>query len=141
MIPIVWILLLAASTSVDLVDEVYHIPAAEWKYVEINLRQQPAVVSANYQVVGGAGQVRLALMTRSDLEHFRNDLAHGVLAVTETGGAGRLKFRVREPDDYVLIVDNREDKHRAAAVHLQVALDFGAAAQTATFLRSRRIAS
>jgi hypothetical protein len=122
-----WILLLAASTSVDLVDEVYHIPAAEWKYVEINLRQQPAVVSASYDVPGGAANVRLALMTRADLEHFRNDLAHGILALTPIASSGTLNFRVREPSDYVLVVDNRADRDHAAAVHLRVALDFGQA--------------
>jgi hypothetical protein len=125
MIALAWIFLLAASTSVELVDEVYHIPAAEWKYVEINLRQQPAVVSAAFTVTGGAGQVRLALMTRADLEHFRNDLAHGILALTPTGNSGTLTFRVREPSDYVLVVDNRADAAHAAAVHLRVALDFG----------------
>jgi len=120
-------LLLAASTSVELVDEVYHIPAAEWKYVEINLRQQPARVSAAYEAAGGASRVRLALMTRADLEHFRNDLAHGVLALTQPGANGHLNFRVREPADYVLVVDNRADSAHAAAVHLHVALDFGQA--------------
>jgi hypothetical protein len=131
MIAFAWLLLFAASappsTSVELVDEVYQIPAAEWKYVEINLRQQPAVVSASYNVSNSEGKVRLALMTRSDLEHFRNDLAHGVLALTPTGRAGTLNFRVRQPSDYVLMVDNRADSTHAASVHLRVALDFGKA--------------
>ena len=118
-------LLLAATSSVDLVDEVYHIPAAEWKYVEINLRQQPALVSAAYDVAGNTGKVRLALMTRADLEHFRNNLAHGVLVMTPPANSGLLNFRVREPADYVLVVDNRADTAHAAAVHLRVALDFG----------------
>ena len=43
--------LLAASTSVELVDEVYQIPPAEWKYVEVNLRQNPALVTASFRVV------------------------------------------------------------------------------------------
>lgn len=131
MTALAWIVLLSASTSVDLVDEVYHIPAAEWKYVEINLRQRPAVVSAAFDVASGAGQVRLALMTRADLEHFRNDLAHGVLAVTQLGNSGTLRFRVRDPADYVLVVDNRADTRHGAAVHLRVALDFGPSAQQA----------
>lgn len=127
MIALAWLALLAASTSVDLVDEVYHIPAAEWKYVEINLRQQPAVVNAEYKVISG-GQARIALMTLADLEHFRNDLAHGVLAVTQVANSGSLHFRVRQPSDYVLVVDNRADTKHAASVHLRVGLDFGAPA-------------
>jgi hypothetical protein len=125
MIAFAWIFLLAASTSVELVDDVYPIPAAEWKYVEINLRQQPAVVSASFTVPNGASQVRLALMTRTNLEYFRNDLAHGVLALTPFAKAGVLNFRVREPADYVLVLDNRADKARATVVHLRVSLDFG----------------
>jgi hypothetical protein len=129
MIAFAWILLLAAptspSTSVELVDEVYQIPAAEWKYVEINLRQQSALVSASFNVASGSGQVRLALMTRADLEHFRHDLAHGVLALTPIAHSGALTFRVREPSDYVLVVDNRADAIHSASVHLRVALDFG----------------
>jgi hypothetical protein len=83
------------------------------------------VVSAAFSVNSVQGQVRLALMTRSDLEHFRHDLAHGVLALTPVSHSGNLVFRVREPSDYVLVVDNRADTAHAASVHLRVALDFG----------------
>jgi hypothetical protein len=139
MIVFAWILLLAASTSVELVDEVYRIPAAEWKYVEINLRQQPALVSASFDVPGPPARVRLALMTRADLQHFRSSLAHGVLALTDEGNAGRLSFRVRDPADYVLVVDNRDDPAHQAAVHLRVALDFGQpAAPVITTVTPRR---
>jgi len=61
-------LLLAATTRVDLVDEDYQIPAGDWKWVEVDLRQQPAVVMASYFVEGGTGQVRIALIARDDLD-------------------------------------------------------------------------
>jgi hypothetical protein len=121
------IVLLAASTSVELVDEIYLIPPAEWKYVEVNLRQNPAVVDASFQVQSGSGKVRLALMTRGDLEHLRADLPHGLLAVTAIGKSGSLAFRVRQPGDYVLVVDNRSSREQPAAVHLHIALDFARA--------------
>lgn len=116
--------LLAATTSVELVDEVYQMPPAEWKYVEVNLRQNPALVTASFNVQSGSGKVRLALMTRADLERLREDLPHGLLAVTGIGKSGALNFRVREPGDYVLVVDNRSSKAQPAAVHLRIALDF-----------------
>ena len=53
-----------------------------------------------------------------------------MLALTPAGSSGRLNFRVREPADYVLVVDNRADT-RTAAVHLHVALDFGQAVEPA----------
>jgi hypothetical protein len=128
MTPLACLVLLAASTSVELVDEIYQIPPAEWKYVEVNLRQNPALVTASFQVQSGAesrvGNVRLALMTRADLERLREDLPHGLLAVTAPGKSGALHFRVRQPGDYVLVVDNRSSKARPAAVHLRIALDF-----------------
>jgi hypothetical protein len=133
------IILLAASTSVELVDEVYHIPPAEWKYVEVNLRQNPALVVAAFDVQSGSEKVRLALMTRADLERLREDVPHGLLAVTEIGKSGGFNFRVRRPGDYVLVVDNRSNKTQSAAVHLRIALDFAATSgPIVTSLGSRR---
>jgi hypothetical protein len=118
------LLLAAASTSVDLVDEVYQISHSEWKYVEVNLRQKPATVTAGFRVESGAGKVRLALMSRDSLELLREDLPHGVLAATEAGGRGEFRFRVRQPGDYVVVVDNRASKTSPASVHLHISLDF-----------------
>ena len=118
------LVLLAASTSVELLDEVYQIPAAEWKYVEVNLRQNPARVDAGFDVQSGSDTVRMALMTRAALENLRADLPHGLLAVTAAGKSGALHFRPRQPGDYVLVVDNRGSKAKPAAVRLRVSLDF-----------------
>jgi len=118
------LLLTAASTSVDLVDEVYRISHSEWKYVEVNLRQKPAMVTASFRVESGAETVRLALMTRDSLELLREDLPHGVLAVTGAGRHGEFRFRVRQTGDYVVVVDNRASKAQPASVHLRISLDF-----------------
>jgi len=118
------LLLLVAATRVELTDEVYQIPRNEWWWVEVNLRQKPAQVSATYEVQSGPRQVRVALMTRDDLERLNSDVPHGVLAVTDPGKSGTLTYRVRRRGDYVLVVDNRLDGHQPAAVHLRIALDF-----------------
>ena len=118
--------LLAASTTVELVDEVYRIAPEEWKYVEVNLRQNPARVDAAFDVQTGSDTVRLALMTRAALENLRAGFAHGVLAVTAPAKSGSLHFRVRQPGDYVVVVDNRGRKAKPAAVHLRISLDFAA---------------
>ncbi|MEO8592077.1 MAG: hypothetical protein ABI759_02040 [Candidatus Solibacter sp.] len=116
--------LLAASTSVDLVDENYEIAHSEWKYVEVNLRQKPALVTANFRVDSGSNKVRMALLTRANLENLRDELPHGVLAVTQSGRQGGFSFRVRQPGDYVIVVDNRASEAQAANVHLHISLDF-----------------
>lgn len=123
MIAFAWILLLAAPTSIELVDEVYRIPPAEWRYVELDLKQQPALVSASYQVEAGSQQVRLALIRREDLERLRDGLPHGILAVTAPGPSGNLDYHVRRPGDYVIVLDNQAGP-KPAAVHLRIGLNF-----------------
>jgi hypothetical protein len=138
MIAAVCLLLLAASTCVDLVDEVYRIPRGEWKYVELDLHQQTASVSATYELQSGSGPVRLALMTREDLEHFRNDADHGILVVTPPGKSGAFNYRVRRPGEYVIVVDNRAGTAQPAAVHLKVNLDFARRGPDVTRLTPQR---
>jgi hypothetical protein len=116
-------ILLAAPTSIELVDEVYQIPANQWRYVEVTLKQQPAMVSATFQVLTGAGQARIALIGSQDLERLRGGQPHGVLAVTPLASSGNLSYYVHAPDDYAIVVDNRAAK--PSAVHLRVSLEFG----------------
>ncbi len=122
MIALVWIVMLAAATRVDLVDEVYRIPGNEWRYVEVDLNQRPALVTARFEVQSPNGQVRLALMRREDLERLREGLSHGVIDETGAAQAGSLMPHFRGPGEYVLVVDNRSDT--AASVHLRVTLEF-----------------
>jgi hypothetical protein len=129
--------LAAAPTSVELVDEVYQIPASQWRYVDVTLKQQPAMVSATFQVTAGAGQARIAVMRGQDLERLRAGQPHGVLAVTPLASTGNLSYYVHVPDDYAIVVDNHAAK--PSTVHLRVSLDFGGSPGPAvTRLSSRR---
>ncbi len=125
MIAFAWIWILAASTRVDLVNEVYRIPPQEWRYVELGLNQRPARVFARYQVETGSQEVLVALMRREDLDRLREGLPHGVIDETTAGPAGSLAPRVRGQGEYVLVVDNRGNT--PAGVHLYVSLDFAVA--------------
>jgi hypothetical protein len=124
MVAFVPLLLLAASTRVELVDDIYHIPPREWRYVELGLKQNPALVSAHFEAMGGPHDVRLALMRRDDLEHLRGGLPHGVIAETTPGPNGDLHSYVPAAGDYVVVVDNLSDA--AAKLHLRISLDFAA---------------
>lgn len=124
MFALVLMLLAAAPARVDLVDEIYQIPSGEWRYIELGLKQQPASVLATFNIAGGAGEVRLALMRREDLEHLRGGSPHGVIAVTRSGISGTLAQYAGVPGDYVLVVDNLAKT--PASVHLKVRLDFSA---------------
>jgi len=118
-----WILLFAATSRVELVDETYTIPADNWRYIELELKQLPVTVECDYAAASGTGAVRIALMRRHDLERLRARQPHGILAATEAGARGRLDHHIRAPGEYVLVIDNR-DQPRPAEVHLRVSLDF-----------------
>jgi hypothetical protein len=123
------LILLAAATHVDLVNETVGVPAGDWRYVEVGLKQRPAFVSADYTVEPGSGEVRLALMERDQLERLPGKpvggaLPDGVLAITGAGRSGRLRYRAPVRGEYAVVIDNRLGS-RAAAAHLRVSLDFG----------------
>src|SRR5215831_9406199 len=106
MILLAW-LLLQAVTSVQLVDEVYVIPADDWRYVELGLNQKPALVIARFDASPPAQKARLELMTREDLEHLLAGQPHSSLSVTPFLPQGSLVYNVPVAGDYVIVVDNR----------------------------------
>lgn len=120
------LLLMNSAPRLDLVDEVIDIPADEWRYVELNLKQQPVSVTCDFSAAEG-DRVRVALLRGEDLRRLRGDRPHGILAATRPGARAALRFAVPEPGEYVVVVDNRSD--RAAKVHLRVGLDFSGNAQ------------
>jgi hypothetical protein len=123
--PLACMLLLAASSSVELFDETVTIARGKWNFFDvIPLRQRAATVDARFQVLSGPKQVRLALMTHRDAEHMDAEDPYGVLIATHLAARGTLTYRASRPDDYVLVVDNR-DGTVAATVRVQASLDFG----------------
>jgi hypothetical protein len=122
--PLAFLLLLALSGRVNIVDQLYRIPADEWRYVELtDLQQRPALVCAAFEVESRrAAEVRLGLMRREDLEKLRGGLPHGMLAASPEGRAGTLVYYVPQAGDYVLVVDN--SALRPATVQLRIWLDF-----------------
>lgn len=119
------LLLLASAPRVDLVDEVIEIPPSEWRYVELNLSQQPVSVTCDF-TAGAGDHVRVALLRGEDLDRLRGERPHGVLAATPPGASAALRYSIPEPGEYVVVVDNRSG--RRARVHLRVGLDFSAPA-------------
>jgi hypothetical protein len=117
-------LLAAASTHLQLIDEVVRVPAGNWRYVEVALKQRTAFISADYQVKTGSPHIRLALLRRDDLERMRTGLPEGALAVTQQAPSGGIRYRVPERGVYVVLIDNRAST-RTAAAQLRVSLDFG----------------
>lgn len=116
------LLLLAAAQRLELVDQDYQIPANDWRYVPVILKQQTAAVIASYTASGASEEIRAVLVTTEDIERLRQDRPHGFLIATTPASSGRFRFHVPTPGEYAILLDNRGE--HPARVHLRVALDF-----------------
>ena len=122
MLALIWILAAAVPHTIELVNEVYPIPAKPgWRYIPLGLNQRPARVLAEFET-SDPRQVRIALMRQEDVERMRDGVPHGVLAATTLGASGRLDYAVRHAGEYGLIIDNQS--HESARVHIRLRLDF-----------------
>lgn len=133
-------LLVASPASVELLDETSTIAAGKWNfYPSMRLRQLPVQVGATFETLSPGGKVRLAMLLHEDTERLFKDSPHGVLAATPTASTGAFLFRVQHPDDYDIVVDNREGT-RDVTVRVRVSLDFAPpGSEVVTVSRTRQL--
>jgi hypothetical protein len=120
------LILLAISGGVEVVDQVYQIPASDWRYVDLGTMRRPVIVKAAFSVESGP-PVRLMVLTRSDLDRMSHGGPYSPLRALESQG-GSLEQHILQPGGaYVVALENRGSQ--PASVHLQILLDYGDAAQ------------
>ncbi len=130
---------LASSPPAVLTDDLYRIPAREWRFVEFVLKQQPVAVECNFQVVSGGPGVRLELVTKDQLRQFLFSKPHESLASTGYETRGELRLPVQSPGEYAIVIANSPRARVPASVHLHLDLDFsGTAGISARYLSPRR---
>jgi len=141
---IVLLLLFAASpqsTRQVLMDEVYTIPASDWRYVPVVLKQPPVTLECEFRVLAGGAGVRVGLLNAQGLAAMRHGRRHETLATTSFETSGKLRYQVQEPDEYSVVVDNSlEGRSGAAQVQLRVSLDFQGRGQARVLSPARRMA-
>jgi len=130
------LVLLAASLfgAAVLTDDVYQLPAGEWRWIRFDIRQRPATVVCHFETTGG--EVRAELVNRSELELFRQHKHHDALGSTEARSAGEFSQYLQESGEYAVVIENQGK--RATAVHLTVSLAFGGPPQVSRFLSPTR---
>jgi hypothetical protein len=116
------LLLFLAAPGSQLVDEVVEIPAAEWRYLELNVQEIPVTVVCRSDAPGSP-RLRLALVRSADLRRFRKGDDQVVLAAAPPGERGLVRFSISSQGAYAIFLDNREDADRPARVHLRVFLE------------------
>jgi hypothetical protein len=131
LIPVV-ALLLAAVPHVEVTDEVYQLPPNDWRWVEISLKQRPAVVTAQYHAISGTPAIRAALVPRDDLRRLHSSQGLDDYDPTNAAPTGQLRRHTRERGDYAVVIENLSAM--PATVRVRIALDF----PTATTISARR---
>ena len=116
------LLLLAASRPVVLTDDVYQIPAGEWRWVRFEIRHQPATVQCSFETVG-SGEALAELVSRPDLELIREHKSHDALSATDTARSDTFSQYVGEPGEYAVVIEN--PGKTPVAARLAVSLSFG----------------
>ena len=101
-------------------NEVFQIPAKEWRYVDVPVKQVPVAVRCEFQVLSGNGAVRAELVNADGLEEWKQGhqdaKASGIL-----GAKASFSRVVTAPDSYAVIVENRG--REPLSVRLYVSLD------------------
>lgn len=112
-----------APERAALLEEVFEVPAAGWRAVDVSLRQRPAILECRFTVVEGRSGVRVALLRREDAGRFRGGQPHRVLLSTAFERHGRLRYAAGLGDNSLLL-DNRMEGRGPAWVRLEVGLEF-----------------
>lgn len=119
------LLVLATVTSrVPLFDDTIRVPRSQWRAITVNLRQRPATIEVKFKVTSGRSGVRVVLMTKDDVQRFREGLSHRVLAQSAFQSEGTFRHLVAHPGQYQVLLDNRLEGRGPAEVRLDVALLF-----------------
>lgn len=118
----VWLLLLLLSSSqVLLVDEVFTIPAADWRFIELMLQQRRSKLRCDFRVISSGAAVRVALIGLEDLQRMRMGRPPGVLEARPFQSGGRFEQPIEVPGHYALII---ESQRAPARVQVRVNVDF-----------------
>ncbi|HLM98758.1 MAG TPA: hypothetical protein VK335_05730 [Bryobacteraceae bacterium] len=114
------LLALFAPESQTLTDEVFQIPAKEWRYVDVAVKHVPVTVDCEFHVTSSTGAVRVELVNAEGL----NDWKQGHRDTKDSGafrGQASFSRMISVPDDYAVVVEN--SGRSPATVRLRVSLD------------------
>ncbi len=114
------VLLLAAFSRVDLIDETFEVPASDWRYVPRPVTPEPAEVDCVFQSDRPDAQVRVVLLSHQDLNAWRVGHDHEEIISTPIGPRGVLRVPLHDVDSY-LAIENRGS--RPVRVRLRVFLE------------------
>ena len=130
------LLLFLASSSQVLLDEPFQVPAGEWRYVPLVLRQMPVVVDYEFRVVSGKSTVRVTVLNQEGLDRLKKG-DREALESDSFRMEGRFSRPLTLPDDYAVVLEN--GRGGPVTVKLRISVDFsGRGSPQARYLSPQR---
>jgi hypothetical protein len=117
-------LLALLASTVQLVDDRYDIPAAEWRFVDVFMNQELARVYCSYEVAPPHEKAHVGLIRAEDLPRFRANQPFTPILMSGPAQKGAFDVRPQRSGEYAVVIDNRHNGS-PVQVSLRVWLDFG----------------
>jgi hypothetical protein len=131
------LLMSPAFGAAVLTDDVHQLPPNEWRWVRFESHHRPATVECHFDTIG-EGEAHAELVTRADLELFRDRKHHDAIATTDKLPSANFNQYLEESGEYAVVIENATD--RPISVHLRVGLSFGTPKPVSRYLSpSRRL--
>ncbi len=115
------LMLLLTLDARTVTDEVFEVPAREWRYVAVTIEQVPVTVNCDFEVISGPGVVRVALVNGDGLDDLKQGNREPVGSAA-FARQGTFRRAVRVPDEYFVVLEN--SGLGPARVRLRSTLDF-----------------
>lgn len=123
--------LLLAVAPTAIIDRSLRVPPSDVRGLHFSIRNRPATLELQYRVVHEGRPVRLIVMAQADENRFRAGRDVTEIAATPLENGGSLKSYIATPGEYVVVVDNRKESHKAAVVALKGTLVYDMAPREA----------
>ena len=110
-----------AALLVVLTNGLVSVSSSQWQGIDLQVPQNGTTVDIDFEVREGS-RVQLLLFDRTQAERFHRGRSFQPIAATGFEKSGRMKYRIADRGQYVLMIDNRIERRTPALVHLRVEL-------------------
>ena len=95
------------------------VPASQWETVDLRIPEPGTTVDISFHVRHGS-RVQVLLLEREEADRFHRGRSFDPLLTTGFQSSGRVRYRVAERGEYVLLIDNRIEGRGPTLVDLRV---------------------
>jgi hypothetical protein len=111
--------MIPALLLVVLTSGLVSVPASHWATIDLPIRQPNTTLDISFQVTHGS-RVQVLVLDREQARRFHRGRSIDPLLTTGFQNSGRLRYRIAEKGEYVLLLDNRIEGRGPTLVDLRI---------------------